>query len=167
MAGCWHESWLFRISFSHLAQYPGRSLLGFWASPGDCGLSEHFPGRGQRLTELPSRGQRRGRPGPVAYQTPGPRWTNPCSSRCGAWRRLRPRLRGRIRLGTAGSHRGPVLLLGIDPSPSGPFRDYEFSPAAGLSDTAWTDVLNPARCSPGPRTSGVASGLEGWGRLGR
>ena len=41
----------------------------------------------------------------------------------------------------AGDHRGPVLLLGIDPFSERPFRDYEFSQAAGLSDTAWTDFL--------------------------
>ena len=41
----------------------------------------------------------------------------------------------------AGDHRGPVLLLGIDPFSERPFRDYEFSQAAGLSDTAWSDFL--------------------------
>jgi ABC-type lipoprotein release transport system permease subunit len=41
----------------------------------------------------------------------------------------------------AGVHRGPVLLLGIDPFSERPFRDYEFSQAAGLGDTAWTDLF--------------------------
>jgi putative ABC transport system permease protein len=40
-----------------------------------------------------------------------------------------------------GVHQGPVLLLGIDPFSERPFRDYEFSQAAGLSETAWTEVL--------------------------
>jgi len=40
-----------------------------------------------------------------------------------------------------GVHQGPVLLLGIDPFSERPFRDYAFSQAAGLSETAWTEVL--------------------------
>ena len=40
-----------------------------------------------------------------------------------------------------GPHRGPVLLLGIDPFAEGLFRDYRFSRDTGLSDAGWTEFF--------------------------
>ena len=65
------KPWLFRISLSHLSQYPGRTLLGIMGiALGTAVYLEHLPGRRQRGQELSGRGHGGGRQGPVAGPEP-------------------------------------------------------------------------------------------------
>jgi putative ABC transport system permease protein len=137
------RAWLFRISFSHLAQYPGRSLLGIFGIA--LGTAVYLSISLAAASALQSfqvgvtavAGQAQWR-----IQTPGAPLDESLFVKV---RRLTsvaaaaPAVESVLSL--AGDHRGPVLLLGIDPFSERPFRDYEFSHAAGLSDTAWTEVL--------------------------
>ncbi len=163
------RAWLFRISFSHLAQYPGRTLLGILGIA--LGTAVYLSISLAAASALQSfqagvtavAGQAQWR-----IQTPGAPLDESLFvkvRRLASVAAAAPAVESVLEL--AGVHRGPVLLLGIDPFSERPFRDYEFSQAAGLSDTAWTDVLTrpDAVLVSGPLAS--ASGLEGWGRLGR
>ena len=135
--------WLFRISLSHLAQYPGRTLLGILGialgtavylsiSLAAASALESFQA-GVRAVA----GQAQWR-----IQTPGAPLDESLFVKV---RRLpsvaaaAPAVESVLEL--TGEHQGPVLLLGIDPFSERPFRDYAFSQAAGLSDTAWTDFF--------------------------
>ena len=137
------RAWLFRISFSHLAQYPGRSLLGILGIA--LGTAVYLSISLAAASALQSfqvgvtavAGQAQWR-----IQTPGAPLDESLFvkvRRLASVAAAAPAVESVLEL--AGVHRGPVLLLGIDPFSERPFRDYEFSQAAGLSDTAWTDVL--------------------------
>ena len=137
------RAWLFRISFSHLAQYPGRSLLGILGIA--LGTAVYLSISLAAASALQSfqvgvtavAGQAQWR-----IQTPGAPLDESLFvkvRRLAAVAAAAPAVESVLEL--AGVHRGPVLLLGIDPFSERPFRDYEFSQAAGLSDTAWTELL--------------------------
>jgi putative ABC transport system permease protein len=135
--------WLFRISLSHLAQYPGRTLLGVLGIA--LGTAVYLSISLAAASALESfhvgvravSGQAQWR-----IQTPGVPLDEALFVKV---RRLpsvaaaAPAVESVLEL--TGVHKGPVLLLGIDPFSERPFRDYAYSQAAGLSETAWTDVL--------------------------
>ena len=135
--------WLFRISLSHLAQYPGRTLLGILGIA--LGTAVYLSISLAAASALQSfqvgvravAGQAQWR-----IQTPGAPLDESLFvkvRRLASVAAAAPAVESVLEL--TGVHRGPVLLLGIDPFSERPFRDYEFSQAAGLSDTAWTDLL--------------------------
>ena len=137
------RAWLFRISFSHLVQYPGRTLLGILGIA--LGTAVYLSISLAAASALQSfqvgvtavAGQAQWR-----IQTPGAPLDESLFvkvRRLASVAAAAPAVESVLEL--AGVHRGPVLLLGIDPFSERPFRDYEFSHASGLSDTAWTDVL--------------------------
>ena len=135
--------WLFRISLSHLAQYPGRTILGILGIA--LGTAVYLSISLAAASALQSfqtgvtavAGQAQWR-----IQTPGAPLDESLFvkvRRLASVAAAAPAVESVLEL--TGDHRGPVLLLGIDPFSERPFRDYEFSQAAGLSDTAWTDFL--------------------------
>ena len=135
--------WLFRISLSHLAQYPGRTLLGILGIA--LGTAVYLSISLAAASALQSfqtgvtavAGQAQWR-----IQTPGAPLDESLFvkvRRLASVAAAAPAVESVLEL--TGDHRGPVLLLGIDPFSERPFRDYEFSGAAGLSDTASTDFL--------------------------
>ncbi|MGA9755113.1 MAG: FtsX-like permease family protein [Desulfobaccales bacterium] len=137
------KPWLFRISLSHLAQYPGRTILGILGIA--LGTAVYLSISLAAASDLQSfqagvravAGQAQWR-----IQTPGASLDEPLFTKV----RRRPEVKAAAPavesvLELTGPHRGPVLLLGIDPFSERPFRDYEFSQAAGLSDTAWSDFF--------------------------
>ena len=137
------RAWLFRISFSHLAQYPGRTLLGILgialgtAVYLSISLAASSALQSFQVGVTAVAGQAQWR-----IQTPGAPLDESLFvkvRRQAAVAAAAPAVESVLEL--AGVHRGPVLLLGIDPFSERPFRDYEFSHAAGLSDTVWTDVF--------------------------
>ncbi|MBU4357050.1 MAG: ABC transporter permease [Proteobacteria bacterium] len=137
------RAWLFRISFSHLAQYPGRTLLGILGIA--LGTAVYLSISLAAASALQSfqvgvtavAGQAQWR-----IQSPGAPLDEALFvkvRRLASVAAAAPAVESVLEL--AGVYRGPVLLLGIDPFSERPFRDYEFSHAVGLSDTAWTEVL--------------------------
>ncbi|MGB8990712.1 MAG: FtsX-like permease family protein [Desulfobaccales bacterium] len=137
------KPWLFRISVSHLSQYPGRTLLGILGialgtavylsiSLAAASALQSFQ---NGVTAVAGKAQWR-------LQSPGAPLDESLFVKV---RRLpgvaaaAPAVESVLEL--AGPHQGPVLLLGIDPFSERPFRDYRFSRAAGLTDTAWTEFL--------------------------
>jgi putative ABC transport system permease protein len=135
--------WLFRISLSHLAQYPGRTLLGILGIA--LGTAVYLSISLAAASALQSfRSGVRAVSGQAQWriQTPGAPLDEALFVKV---RRLKavaaaaPAVESVLEL--TGVHKGPVLLLGLDPFSERPFRDYEFSQAAGLGETAWTEVL--------------------------
>ena len=137
------KAWLFRISFSHLAQYPGRSLLGILGIALGTAVylsislaaSSALQSFQAGVTAVAGQAQWR-------IQTPGAPLDESLFvkvRRLAAVAAAAPAVESVLEL--AGDHRGPVLLLGIDPFSERPFRDYDFSQAAGLSDAAWIDLF--------------------------
>jgi len=135
--------WLFRISLSHLAQYPGRTILGILGIA--LGTAVYLSISLAAASALQSfqtgvtavAGQAQWR-----IQTPGAPLDESLFvkvRRLASVAAAAPAVESVLEL--TGDHRGPVLLLGIDPFSERPFRDYEFSHGAGLSDTASTDFL--------------------------
>jgi putative ABC transport system permease protein len=135
--------WLFRISLSHLAQYPGRTLLGVLGIA--LGTAVYLSISLAAASALQSfqagvnavAGQAQWR-----IQTPGAPLDESLFvtvRRLASVAAAAPAVESVLEL--TGDQRGPVLLLGIDPFSERPFRDYEFSQDAGLSDTAWSDFL--------------------------
>ena len=137
------KPWLFRISFSHLAQYPGRTLLGILGialgtavylsiSLAAASALQSFQ---NGVTAVAGKAQWR-------LQSPGAPLDESLFvkvRRLPAVAAAAPAVESVLEL--AGPHQGPVLLLGIDPFSERPFRDYRFSRAAGLSDAAWSEFL--------------------------
>jgi putative ABC transport system permease protein len=137
------KPWLFRISLSHLVQYPGRTLLGILGialgtavylsiSLAAASALQSFQAG---VTAVAGKAQWR-------IRTPGA----PLNESLFVKVRRQPEVKAAAPalesvLELTGPHRGPVLLLGIDPFSERPFRDYQFSQAAGLSDTAWTNCF--------------------------
>ena len=138
------KPWLFRISLSHLAQYPGRTILGILGialgtavylsiSLAAASALQSFQAG---VTAVAGKAQWR-------LQAPGASLDESLFVKV---RRLASDVKAAAPavesvLELTGPRRGPVLLLGIDPFSERPFRDYEFSHDAGLSDAAWTDFL--------------------------
>jgi ABC-type lipoprotein release transport system permease subunit len=137
------KPWLFRISLSHLRQHPGRTLLGIAGialgtavylsiSLAAASALKSFE---NGVTAVAGKAQWR-------LQSPGA----PLAENLFALMRRSPAVRAAAPvvesvLDLAGPHRGPVLLLGVDPFSEAPFRDYEFSGAQALGDAAWIDFL--------------------------
>jgi putative ABC transport system permease protein len=135
--------WLFRISLSHLAQYPGRTILGILGIA--LGTAVYLSISLAAASALQSfQAGVRAVAGKAQWrlQTPGAPLDESLFvkvRRLPAVKAAAPVVESVLEL--TGPHRGPLLLLGIDPFSEGPFRDYEFSHDAGLSDTAWTDFF--------------------------
>jgi putative ABC transport system permease protein len=137
------KPWLFRISLSHLAQYPGRTLLGILGialgtavylsiSLAAASALQSFQ---NGVTAVTGKAQWR-------IQTPGaalPESLFVKVRRLPAVKAAAPAVESVLEL--AGRRPGPVLLLGIDPFSERPFRDYAFSRPNGLSDAVWTDFF--------------------------
>ena len=137
------RAWLFRISLSHLAQYPGRTFLGILGialgtavylsiSLAAASALQSFQAG---VSAVAGKAQWR-------IQTPGAPLAESLFvkvRRLASVAAAAPAVESVLEL--SGVHRGPVLLLGIDPFSERPFRDYEFAHAGGLSDRAWTEVL--------------------------
>jgi putative ABC transport system permease protein len=137
------KPWLFRISLSHLAQYPGRTILGILGialgtavylsiSLAAASALQSFQ---NGVTAVTGKAQWR-------IQTPG----SPLDESLFATMRQLPVVKAAAPavesvLDLTGPHHGPVLLLGIDPFSERPFRDYEFSHDHGLSDRVWSDFF--------------------------
>jgi putative ABC transport system permease protein len=137
------KPWLFRISLSHLAQYPGRTILGILGialgtavylsiSLAAASALQSFQ---NGVTAVTGKAQWR-------IQTSGATLDESLFVKV---RRLptvaaaAPAVESVLEL--AGRKQGPVLLLGIDPFSERPFRDYEFSHDTSLSDAAWSDFF--------------------------
>src|SRR4030042_2054271 len=137
------KPWLFRISLSHLAQRPGRPLLGIlgialgtavYRSTALAAVSA-LKSFENGVTAVAGKAQWR-------LQSPGA----PLNEALLAEVRRLPEIKAAAPvvesvLELAGFDGGPVLLLGVDPFSEGPFRDYEFAPGSGLGDAAWIDFL--------------------------
>ncbi len=137
------KPWLFRISLSHLIQHPGRTLLGILGialgtavylsiSLAAASALKSFE---NGVTAVTGKAQWR-------LQSPGAPLDEALFaqvSRAPGIKAAAPVVESVLEL--AGPEPGPVLLLGIDPFSERPFRDYEFSQANSLGDTAWTDFL--------------------------
>jgi putative ABC transport system permease protein len=137
------KPWLFRISLSHLAQYPGRTILGILGialgtavylsiSLAAASALQSFQ---NGIIAVTGKAQWR-------IQTPG----SPLDESLFVTVRQLPMVKAAAPavesvLDLTGPHQGPVLLLGIDPFSERPFRDYEFSHDHGLSDTVWSEFF--------------------------
>jgi putative ABC transport system permease protein len=140
------KPWLFRISLSHLAQYPGRTLLGILGialgtavylsiSLAAASALQSFQ---NGVTAVSGKAQWR-------LQSPGAPLDESLFvkvRRLPAVAAAAPVVESVLEM--TGAHQGPVLLMGIDPFSERPFRDYRFSQTAGLSDAAWTEFLTRA-----------------------
>jgi len=137
------KPWLFRISLSHLAQYPGRTILGILGIALGTAVylsislaaSSALQSFQHGVTAVTGKAQWR-------LQEPGARLDESLFVKV---RRL-PKVKAAAPvvqsvLELAGRKSGPVLLLGIDPFSERPFRDYEFSQAHSLSDRVWSDFF--------------------------
>ncbi|MFZ5448676.1 MAG: ABC transporter permease [Thermodesulfobacteriota bacterium] len=137
------KPWLFRISLSHLAQYPGRTILGILGialgtavylsiSLAAASALQSFQ---NGVTAVTGKAQWRIQsPGSVLDESLFVKVRDVPAVKAAA-----PIVESVLEL--TGSQQGPVLLLGIDPFSERGFRDYEFSQDAGLSDTTWSDFF--------------------------
>ena len=137
------KPWLFRISLSHLSQYPGRTLLGIMgialgtAVYLSISLAAASAVKSFQAGVAAVAGKAQWR-----VQSPGAPLDESLFTRL---RRLlevkaaAPVVESVLEL--SGPHRGPVLLLGIDPFSEKDFRDYEFDQGGGLADKIWVDFL--------------------------
>ncbi|MHB9075211.1 MAG: ABC transporter permease [Desulfobaccales bacterium] len=137
------KPWLFRISLSHLAQYPGRTILGILGialgtavylsiSLAAASALQSFQ---NGVTAVTGKAQWR-------IQTSGAALDETLFAEVRGLPMIKaaaPAVESVLDL--TGPHQGPVLLLGIDPFSERPFRDYEFSQDHGLSDTVWSDFF--------------------------
>ena len=137
------KPWLFRISLSHLAQYPGRTILGILGialgtavylsiSLAAASALKSFQ---NGVTAVTGKAQWR-------LQEPGARLDESLFVKV---RRL-PEVKAAAPvvqsvLELAGRKSNPVLLLGIDPFSERPFRDYQFSHDNSLGDKVWSDFF--------------------------
>jgi len=134
---------LFRISLSHLTEYPGRTLLGILGIA--LGTAVYLSISLAAASALKSfqagvaavAGKAQWR-----LQTPGA----PLNESLFAQVRRFPAVKAgapmvETVLEFAGPRKGPVLLLGIDPFSERPFRNYDFKTGSGLDRTAWLRFL--------------------------
>ncbi|MCX5888741.1 MAG: ABC transporter permease [Deltaproteobacteria bacterium] len=140
------KPWLFRISLSHLNQYPGRTLLGIMgialgtAVYLSISLAAASAVKSFQAGVAAVAGKAQWR-----VQSPGAPLDESLFTRL---RRL-PEVKAAAPvvesvLELSGPLRGPVLLLGIDPFSEfsvKDFRDYEFVQGGGLADQTWVDFL--------------------------
>ncbi|HEY9074412.1 MAG TPA: ABC transporter permease, partial [Desulfobaccales bacterium] len=137
------KPWLFRISFSHLSQNPGRTLLGILgialgtavylsiSLAADRAIGSFQAG----VTAVAGQAQWR-------VQSPGA----PLSESLFPKLRRLPEVQGAAPvvesvLELNRPPHGPVLLMGIDPFAEKDFRDYRFEQGSGLGQSAWVDFL--------------------------
>jgi len=137
------KPWLFRISLSHLAQYPGRTILGILGiamgtavylsiSLAAASALQSFQ---NGITAVTGKAQWRIQaPGAVLNESLFVKVRGLPEVQAAA-----PAVESVLEL--SGPRQGPVLLLGIDPFSERGFRDYEFSQADSLSDAAWSDFF--------------------------
>ncbi len=137
------KPWLFRISLSHLRQYPGRTFLGILGialgtavylsiSLAAASALKSFQAG---VTALAGKAQWR-------LQSPGA----PLPEALFAQVRRLPQIKAAAPvvesvLELTSPYQGPVLLLGMDPFSERPFRNYEFAPGSGFNQAAWIDFL--------------------------
>jgi putative ABC transport system permease protein len=135
--------WLFRISLSHLAQYPGRTILGILGialgtavylsiSLAAASALQSFQ---NGVTAVTGKAQWR-------IQAPGAALDESLFVKVRGLPLVKaaaPAVESILEL--TGRQQGPVLLLGIDPFSERPFRDYDFSQDTSLSDTVWSDFF--------------------------
>ena len=137
------KPWLFRISLSHLSQYPWRTTLGVLGialgtavylsiSLAAASALKSFQ---SGVTAVAGKAQWR-------IQSPGAPLTESLFAQV---RRL-PEIKAAAPvvesvLELAEPHRGPVLLLGMDPFSEGPLRSYEFPQGSGLDNASWMEFL--------------------------
>ena len=159
--------WLFRLPLRHLRQYPGRTFLGILGialgtavylsiSLAAASAIESFQAG---VAAVAGKAQWR-------VQSPGA----PLNENLFARLSLLPGVKAaapvvRSVLQLRGPHRGPVLLLGIDPFSEKDFRDYEFAQEGGLpgglSRRDWVEFPHQPRCGSGWPTAGVPTGPQG------
>jgi putative ABC transport system permease protein len=135
--------WLFRLSFSHLLEFPGRTLLGVLGIA--LGTAVYLS-----ISLAAASALRSFQDGVLAVAGKAEwRLTSPgapiSESLFLKVRRL-PEVKAAAPvvesvLELAGPHRGPVLLLGIDPFSEGPFRSYEFFGDSEPDSRVLTDFL--------------------------
>jgi putative ABC transport system permease protein len=156
------KPWLFRISLSHLAQYPGRTILGILGialgtavylsiSLAAASALQSFQ---NGVSAVTGKAQWR-------IQTPGAFLNESLFVKVRglpAVKAAAPAVESVLEL--TGPQQGPILLLGIDPFSERQFRDYEFSQAAGLSDTAWSDFFTRPGAVLVSRPLAVRLGLQ-------
>jgi putative ABC transport system permease protein len=134
---------LFRISLSHLTEYPGRTLLGILGialgtavylsiSLAAASALQSFQAG---VTAVAGKAQWR-------LQSPGA----PLNESLFAQVRRLPEVKAAAPVAEsvlefAAPHKGPVLLLGIDPFSERPFRNYGFKGGTGLDRDAWLRFL--------------------------
>ena len=134
---------LFRISLSHLTEYPGRTLLGILGIALGTAVylsislaaASSLKSFQAGVTAVAGKAQCR-------LQTPGA----PLPESLFARMRLLPEIKAAAPvvesvLEFAAPHPGPVLLLGIDPFSERPFRNYDFKTGTGLDQEAWLSFL--------------------------
>ncbi len=137
------KPWLFRISLSHLAQYPGRTLLGILGiALGTAVYLSISLAAASALQSFQSGVAAVAGKAQWRLQSPGA----PVDESLFVKVRHLPEVQAAAPavesvLELAGPRQGPVLLLGIDAFSERPFRDYEFARQAGLSDAAWSDFF--------------------------
>ncbi|MEW6387960.1 MAG: FtsX-like permease family protein, partial [Thermodesulfobacteriota bacterium] len=135
--------WLFRLSLSHLTEYPGRTLLGLLGIA--LGTAVYLSISLAAASALKSFQK-----GVVAVagkaqwrlQSPG----SPLAESLFTKVRRLPEVKAvapvvESVLELAAPRQGPVLLLGIDPFSEIPFRSYEFSREPGPDADAWQEFL--------------------------
>jgi len=137
------KPWLFRISLSHLRQYPGRTALGILGialgtavylsiSLAAASALKSFQAG---VTSLAGRAQWR-------LQNPGAPLSEAIFAQVRRLREVKaaaPVVESVLELG--GPHQGPVLLLGLDPFSERHFRQYTFVAGGGITQSAWIDFL--------------------------
>ena len=137
------KPFLFRISLSHLTEYPGRTLLGILGialgtavylsiSLAAASALKSFQAG---VTAVAGKAQWR-------LQSPGA----PLNESLFAQVRPLPEVQAGAPvvesvLEFAGPRKGPVLLLGIDPFSERPFRNYDFKGWNDLDQAAWLQFL--------------------------
>jgi putative ABC transport system permease protein len=137
------KPWLFRISLSHLSQYPGRTLLGIMgialgtAVYLSISLAAASAVKSFQAGVAAVAGKAQWR-----VQSPGA----PLDENLFTRLRRRPEVKAAAPvvesvLELSGPQHGPVLLLGIDPFSEKDLRDYEFDQGGGLADKTWVDFL--------------------------
>jgi putative ABC transport system permease protein len=135
--------WLFRISLSHLRQYPGRTILGILGIA--LGTAVYLSISLAAVSALKSFENGVTAVAGLAQwrvQSPGA----PLDERLFPEIRRVPGIKAAAPvvesvLDLDDPHRGPVLLLGIDPFSERPLRSYEFSMGSGIAASSWVDFL--------------------------
>jgi ABC-type lipoprotein release transport system permease subunit len=134
---------LFRLSLSHLTEYPGRTLLGILGIALGTAVylsislaaASSLKSFQAGVTAVAGKAQWR-------LKSPG----SPLNESLFARVRRLPEVKAGAPvvesvLEFTGPRKGPVLLLGIDPFSERPFRNYDFQTGTGLDREAWLQFL--------------------------